>query len=63
MAKGGKKVHQAAVRMDEKTMAALVEEADREERSVAAMLRILVREALAAREVKEKRKEPTGRKR
>jgi hypothetical protein len=56
MRRGEKKPHQAGVRLDEKTMAAVIEQADREERPIAAMLRILVREALEAREKKGRKK-------
>ena len=56
MRRGEKKPHQAGVRLDEKTMAAVLEEADREGRPLAAMLRILVREALETREGKRRKK-------
>ena len=54
MGRGEKKPHQPGVRLDEETMAIVIKEADREDRPSAAMVRILIKEALAMRKKKRK---------
>lgn len=53
MPRGGKKTGLIAVRLEAEIMTAIEAEADREDRPTAAMARILIKEALAARESKE----------
>lgn len=53
MARGEKKTGLIAVRLEAEIMTAIEAEADREDRPTAAMARILIREALTARKVKE----------
>lgn len=53
MSRGEKKTGLIAVRLEPEIMAAVETEADREDRPTAAMARILIKEALAARESKE----------
>ena len=58
MRRGEKKTGLIAVRLEADVMTAIEAEADREDRPTAAMARILIREALAARKAK---KEGAGR--
>ncbi len=61
MGRGEKKTALIAVRVEPEVMAGIEAQADREDRPVAAMVRILVKEALAAREGKTgKRTRSTG---
>ena len=60
MPRGEKKTGLIAVRLEPEIMTAIEAEADREDRPTAAMARILIKEALAAREAKGERK--TGKK-
>ncbi len=56
MGRGEKKTALIAVRVEPEVMAGIEAQADREDRPVAAMVRILVKEALAAREGKKGRR-------
>lgn len=56
MARGEKKTGLIAVRLEAEVMTAIEAEADREDRPTAAMARILIREALAARKAREEGK-------
>ena len=53
MKKGDKKTDVIAVRVESEVSAAIGQEAEREDRTIAAMTRILIREALATRKSKE----------
>ena len=48
-----------AVRLEPEIIVAIEREADKEDRPLAAMTRILLKEAIAARESKKGRKKPT----
>jgi hypothetical protein len=52
MARGEKKTGMIAVRLEPEIIAAIEREADKEDRPVAAMTRILLKEAIATREGK-----------
>ncbi len=56
MARGEKKTGLIAVRLEAEVMTAIEAEADREDRPTAAMARILIREALAARKARKEGK-------
>jgi len=53
MARGEKKTGMIAVRLEPEIIAAIEREADKEDRPLAAMTRILLKEAIAAREGEE----------
>ena len=55
-----KKTGLIAVRLEPEIIAAIVTAADREDRPTAAMARILIKEAIAARESRKGRKKPAG---
>lgn len=52
MARGEKKTGMIAVRLEPEIIASIEREADKEDRPVAAMTRILLKEAIATREAK-----------
>jgi hypothetical protein len=52
MARGEKKTGMIAVRLEPEIIVAIEREADKEDRPVAAMTRILLKEAIATREAK-----------
>jgi hypothetical protein len=56
MKKGDKKTDVIAVRVEPEVSAAIGLEAEREDRTIAAMTRILIKEALAARDAKKGKK-------
>jgi len=56
MKRGDKKTDVIAVRVEPEVSTAIGREAEREDRTIAAMTRILIREALEARESKGSRK-------
>ncbi len=58
MARGEKKTGMIAVRLEPEIITAIEREADKEDRPVAAMTRILLKEAIAAREEKKPKKKP-----
>jgi len=58
MARGEKKTGMIAVRLEPEIITAIEREADKEDRPVAAMTRILLKEAIAAREGKRPKKKP-----
>ncbi len=61
MPRGDKKTESITIRVEPEIMVGIEAQADREDRPVAAMVRILVKEALAAREGKTgKRTRSTG---
>ena len=55
MARGEKKTGMIAVRLEPELITAIEREADKEDRPVAAMTRILLKEAISARESKKRR--------
>jgi hypothetical protein len=63
MAKGEKKTGLIGVRLEPDLLATVEAAAENEERPLSAMARILIKEALEAREVKEKERKPANRKR
>lgn len=58
MARGEKKTGMIAVRLEPEIITAIEREADKEDRPVAAMTRILLKEAIAVREGKRPKKKP-----
>lgn len=58
MARGEKKSKLVAVRLEPDVLAAIEREADKEDRPLAAMTRILIKEALSSREEKPPKKKP-----
>lgn len=58
MARGEKKTGMIAVRLEPELITAIEREADKEDRPVAAMTRILLKESIAAREEKKPKKKP-----
>lgn len=56
MKKGDKKTDVIAVRVEPEVSAAIGQEAEREDRTIAAMTRILIKEALGARDAKKGKK-------
>jgi hypothetical protein len=61
MKRGEKKSGQIAVRLEPELMAELERIADAEERPLAAMARIILREGIAARQVNQSKKHRSGR--